>query len=390
MLNLYRRHEAKCAHRSKGAGYTKCGCPVWCDGELNGKRFRRSVGVRDWARALKRIEKWESEPKTAQAARTLAGAIESYLADCRARKLAPSTVRGNNKPLKHLKAYCDRRGGGAVEGLDLGLLTDFRASRPIAASTSRTELEVLRAFCDFAVKRDWIEKNQARELTPPKREAAPTMPFAQEEVERILAACERMDDKNLATVDRTRARGKALCLVMLYSGLRISDTAKLRRDAVDLETGKLLLRVMKTGVPLYVRLGRPAVEALAALPHEGEYFFWSGRSSTVEGTARKTIGRILAAAGVEGYPHRFRDTFSVRLLEKGEDLRTVQLLLGHASIQTTERYYAPYVKSFQSILDGATAKLDFTLPGTQTLVRGLVHGLKREKRQGLKRLAAAG
>jgi site-specific recombinase XerD len=76
--------------------------------------------------------------------------------------------------------------------------------------------------------------------------------------------------------------------------------------------------------------------------------------------ARRTIQRILKIAGVAGHPHRFRDTFRVGLLEKGEDLRTVQLLLGHKSSNTTERHYAPYVRSLQAILDSATKKLDFT------------------------------
>jgi integrase len=83
----------------------------------------------------------------------------------------------------------------------------------------------------------------------------------------------------------------------------------------------------------------------------------------------------MARAGIKnGHPHRFRDTFSVRLLEKGEQLRTVQLLLGHSSIKTTEKHYAPWVESFQATLDAATAKLDFgqTKPensGTKTGTR---------------------
>jgi hypothetical protein len=55
--------------------------------------------------------------------------------------------------------------------------------------------------------------------------------------------------------------------------MRISDTIQLKRAAVDLETGKLLLRVMKTGAPLYVRLGAPATAALRASPDPGQYFF---------------------------------------------------------------------------------------------------------------------
>lgn len=76
--------------------------------------------------------------------------------------------------------------------------------------------------------------------------------------------------------------------------------------------------------------------------------------------ARKTISRVLALAGVRGHPHRLRDTFSVALPEEGEDLRTIQLLLGHTSIRTIGKHYASFVRVLQRILvlDAATAKLD--------------------------------
>ena len=76
---------------------------------------------------------------------------------------------------------------------------------------------------------------------------------------------------------------------------------------------------------------------------------------------------MLAGVKIKGQPHRFRDTFSVSLLSKGEELRTVQLLLGHTSVKTTEKHYAPFVESFQRVLDAATAKLDFgTRRGTRS------------------------
>jgi site-specific recombinase XerD len=380
MLSIYRRHLPKCPHRAKGQNYTKCSCPIWCDGELDGKRYRRSVGLRDWGRAVKRIEKWEAKPEHAGNASTLGDSIDSYLGDCRARNLKGSTITSYEKTLEHLKAFCQGRGAVQVDQIDLALLTDFRAARDIQPSTSGKELETLRAFSAFAVKRGWMSENFARELEPPREDGPPTLPFSDGEVNRILEACGKIDDGNPATRERTRARAKAMCLVMLYSGMRISDTIQLKRAAVDLKTGKLLLRVMKTGSPLYVRLGPPAIEALEVLPGQGEYFFWSGQSklSTAIGNARKSISRVLTVAGMKGHPHRFRDTFSVSLLSKGEELRTVQLLLGHTSIKTTEKHYAPFVESFQRVLDAATAKLDF---GTRIGTR------RKQSSKLLKRLA---
>jgi integrase len=142
-----------------------------------------------------------------------------------------------------------------------------------------------------------------------------------------------------------------------------------------MHTGRLLVRIMKTRRPLYVRLHSDAVSALAALPVESEYFLWSGRSklSTAIGSARRTIDCLCRKTGIAGHPHRFRDTFAVRLLEQGEDIRTVQLLLGHSSVVTTEKHYAPWVSSMQDRLDRAAEKLDFTAtsPGAPAQPRSL-------------------
>jgi len=204
--------------------------------------------------------------------------------------------------------------------------------------------------------------NFAQKLKAPKNTAMPTMPYTTDEVDRILAACDEIASDDPAETPYIRARAKAECLMLLYSGMRISDVVKLERRAVDLGTGAILVQTQKTGVKQYLNLHRDAAAALAALPDRGKYFFWTGRGQLITAVknARRTIQRVLAIAGVDGHPHRFRDTFSVSLLESGADLRTVQLLLGHSSIRTTEKHYAPYVKSFQVILDAATAKLDFS------------------------------
>jgi integrase len=205
------------------------------------------------------------------------------------------------------------------------------------------------------------------------------MPFTQNEVERLLKACERIDNPNKREIARARLRARALVLLLLYSGFRISDAVKLERSALD-ANGRLLVRIMKTRAPLYIRLPDEAVAALLALPVESKYFFWSGKAklSTAIGSARRTIDCILDLAEVkDGHPHRFRDTFSVALLNEGADLRTVQLLLGHSSLKTTEKHYAPFVVSMQRILDEAVSKLHFLGPTGPTLVNSK-HGALRD------------
>ena len=119
---------------------------------------------------------------------------------------------------------------------------------------------------------------------------------------------------------------------------------------------------MKTGVPLYIKLHPDCISALKALPVESpRYFFWSGngRVESQTGSARRTVACLAKIAGVPARPHRFRDTFAVELLLAGEDIRKVQLLLGHKSIKTTEKHYAPWVQRFQQGLDTAVSKLAF-------------------------------
>jgi integrase/recombinase XerD len=359
MIDLYRRHSADCQHAEKGRAWTKCKCPIWAFGDLRGKEIRQSTKTRDWSRAARRVAEWEANPAKAVNAPLLEKAVDIYLKDCRARELAESTIESYEKTLEHLTNF---RPGAHVDEVDLGFLTEFRGARKVEPSTGVKELQTIRAFEAFCVERKWLTENFAKRLKPPKVGGCPTLPFSRGEIHKIVDACCRLATDDPGRLEYVRLRAKAEVLVLMYAGLRISDMVKLERKTVDLKSGKMLLRVMKTGVPLYIRLHPDAAAALKALPEVGPYFFWTGRGKLITAVknARRTIQRVLALAGVEGHPHRFRDTFSVGLLEQGEDLRTVQLLLGHKSIKTTEKHYAPYVKSFQRILDAATAKLDFT------------------------------
>jgi len=335
------------------------------DGYELGVRKRRSMGTRSWQHAQDRLTAMErGEPPPAIAvdnSPTVAGAVESYMSDGRARKLAKSTLRRYQTALDPLATYFP----GRMSAITLESLGAFRAVRgQVAGASAAKELNMVRTFMGFAVDRKWIAENHAKKLKAPKIDQVPTMPFTPDEVNAILAACDLIDNPNPREIARARLRARALVLLLLYSGFRISDAVQLLRSAVNFTTGKLLIRMMKTKVPLYVRLPRVALDALKALPLESVYFFWSGTSllSTAVGSARRTIACVLKLADVvDGHPHRFRDTFSVTLLQNGTDLRTVQLLLGHTSIKTTEKHYAPFVASMQKTLDDAVSTLHFGL-----------------------------
>ncbi len=199
-------------------------------------------------------------------------------------------------------------------------------------------------------------------MEPAEDDGLPTLPFDAGEVNRILDACDQLEDDNPLARDVNRSKTRARILLMLYTGFRISDTVRLERKRVDLSTGKLLIRIMKTRRPMYTSLPAEVIEALKALPVDSPYFIWSGKSklSTAIRNARRSVSRVCKLAGIQnGHPHRFRDTFAVELLRKGASLHTVQLLLGHSSIRTTEKHYAPFVLEFQQVIDAATAKLSF-------------------------------
>jgi site-specific recombinase XerD len=362
VAELYRRHSKTCKHRAKGPGYTKCSCPIWAYGRISEDvpPIRESMKTRNWERAQKRLKDRTQNPDAGSPVVRLDEAVRRYILDCTDRRLAASTLRAYTAQLNHLIAFApDAR----VAELTADFLGRYRSTRTIAAGTSRKELETLRGFCDYCVRVGWLAANPAKMIKPPREERVPTLPFTREEIAKILEACDTMPDRNPKSVERTRRIAKARALVMLYTGFRISDTVTLRRTAVDMQTGRCLIRVMKTREPMYIMLNTATLNALSALEQPGEYFFWSGKGSVKAaiGGAQRSIDRLMKHAGItDGHPHRFRDTFSVGLLENGEDLRTVQLLLGHSSIKTTERHYAPWVRSMQRILDAATSKLDFS------------------------------
>ena len=263
---------------------------------------------------------------------TLSDACEAYLADGHARSLRDSTLIRYRVTLRQLCEYAASRGVSALADVDRSLLRDWRQSWNCQPSTQSLRIQVAKAFFRFAVTEQWIDKTPASGLKPPRQSLTPpTMPLSLDEMRRLVDAA------------REGSRERALILLMRYSGLAIRDAATLPRTALDGQT--LNLRRAKSGELVLCELpARVAIEIEAVAPGR-KHPFWTGRSrpSTVANYWRARLATVAKRAGVEKFhTHRLRDTFAVNLLTSGVAIKDVSTLLGHSSVLTTERYYAPW------------------------------------------------
>jgi site-specific recombinase XerD len=297
--------------------------------------------------------------------KTIAEAVALFIQSCRG-NIKESTIRSYATTL----AFLD--GALPLDVVKVEYLEAHRATRKINARSWKKELIHIRALFKFCAERKYISENPAKLIRLPKVHDLVTLPFSRQDVAALLAACDRVSEDRYA-----RGRARALVLTLLYSGLRISDTARLERAALE-PTGHLVLEILKTGVAIKILLNPAAVKALTAMPAtNAKYFFWDGRDlHSCIGDLSRLIEKLGKLTGIHAHPHRFRDTFAVEVLTTGSDMRTLQKLLGHKSIRTTERHYAQFVAAHQALLDNAAALLDFERSGRPLLLDSL-HNRRR-------------
>ncbi len=349
VLTAYRRHRASCKHRSRR--YKGCFCPIWVQGILDGVSVRRSLDLSNWEAAQRRIRDLEIHGEKNSISVT--EACEKFKADCRARNLSKATIKKYKYPLQELE---DKFGSLPVREIRVEDLRELRAGWIFSPVTARKRVEYLRAFFAFCVSAGWVQLNPAKSLKPPAARPSPTMPFTQDEWGRIVRALDQYGEAHAQSPERIRKQLRALALLMRYSGLRISDAVALTRDRV--RDGRLFLYQAKTGQPVLVPLPPEVIRALGECDKSDSYF-WTGPGSlqTTVTKFQARLQKIFTLAKIsDGHSHRFRDTFAVELLQRGVPLETVSVLLGHQSLSTTEKHYAPWVKSRQDALEKAVKK----------------------------------
>jgi len=340
----------------RGAPYRRCRCPIWVDGFLGKQEIRKSLGLRDWEKAQSLIREWEASGEAREDSApvfvTLSDACEQFTADAKARGLRQSTLRKYDLLFRQLKDFAAEFGLRFLREFDVEKVRKFRGTWKTHNLASLKKLEYLRAFFRFCVESSWILENPAKKIKSPNITDRPTMPFSQDEMIRIYAACDEYKDCHDRTGQIHARRLKALVLLLRHSGLRIRDAVTLSRDRIA--NGKLFLYTAKSGTPVYLPLPPFVLDALEAVARGAEFFFWTGKSKPESAASnwRRSLREVFELAGIQdGHPHRFRDTFAVELLLQGVPMERVSVLLGHSSLRVTERHYSPWVRARQKQLE---------------------------------------
>ena len=266
--------------------------------------------------------------------------VERYLLTLQARR-SPRTVDAYRRDLANLHTFLDKDVARVTpEELESWVAT-MRADG-LAASTIARRVSAVRAFFRHLVVIGMRDENPAASVQLPRR--ARTLPRALSPAE-----TERLIDAALGTTPRS-LRDRALVELLYGAGLRVSEAVGLEKNGVALE--ERVVRVLGKGdKERLVPLGRPAAEAVRRYlalgrPHLDRRYrpelFLNARGGALTRAGAFLILRKLAdRAGLEPgrvHPHLLRHSFATHLLEGGADLRSVQEMLGHADLATTELY----------------------------------------------------
>ena len=266
--------------------------------------------------------------------------LEAFLALLAARR-SPRTVDAYRRDLGRLSAYLGKPLAGArLEELER-YTAELRAEGLSAATIAR-RTAAARSFYRHLQLLGTRTDNPAAELALPRRVRKLPRTLSPGEAERLIAAATGVAPRAL--------RDRALVELLYGSGVRVSEAVALEKGGVDLD--ERLVRVTgKGGKERIVPVGRPAADALRRYlargrpfldrRHRPELFLNAKGGALTRAGAFLILRRLAESAGLEPgrvHPHLLRHSFATHLLEGGADLRTVQELLGHADLGTTELY----------------------------------------------------
>ena len=271
--------------------------------------------------------------------------VRTFLNYLRVEKgLSDNTIQAYRRDMAKFAAFAGKRGLGTAE-VRREHVVDFLGTlyrRNLDSRSVARHLVTIRHFFRFSLTEGVIDDDPAANIESPKfRQSLPEF-LSVDEVDRLL----RQPDAN----DTVGIRDKAMIELMYSTGLRVSELCGLRVSDLQMDPGCLRC-IGKGNKERLVPVGHKALEAVQAYLREARkdlsrgvtspYLFLNQKGHKLNRIAFwKTLGEYGRKAGLRKAltPHMLRHSFATHLLDRGADLRSVQMMLGHSDISTTQIY----------------------------------------------------
>ncbi len=290
---------------------------------------------------------------------TLTDAAKLYVEDCRVQGYKPSTITGYQRTLRCFLRWA------AGEGTGLTLVAHFSAeavkryiahlqqqpkwadnayvptqTARVSATTVRNYVRDLKAFAAWLAREEYIPENVLTRVRKPKADEVPMAPFSQEELDALFGA--------LDVTDTLEFRAFVLLHTLWDTGMRVGELVALTLDDVNLRTCEIRIAHAKWGKWRDIGFGKQTQKYLTrylavcrpepAIEGDRHFFLSVEGYPLTTGAVEHVCTRLARRVGFRVHPHRFRHTFAVGMLRNGTDIRTLQKLMGHASVRILLRY----------------------------------------------------
>ncbi|HDH97028.1 MAG TPA: site-specific tyrosine recombinase XerD [Proteobacteria bacterium] len=260
------------------------------------------------------------------------------------KNFSQNTIDAYRRDLSRFVEFLEAKGVGSWSELNRELLTGFAqqlAGQGLAASSRCRIISAVRSFLKYLAQQEGWNDNPAEFLESPKAGRSLPRYLTQEQVAALLEQPDTSSPLGL--------RDRAIMELLYAAGLRVSELVSLELNQIDLDQNMVRIKgkgqkerivpfgeVSKMWILKYLNHARPK---LAGRGHSAALFLSRNGKPLTRQMVWRMINAYAAKAGLSNvHPHLIRHSFATHLLEGGADLRSVQTMLGHASISTTEIY----------------------------------------------------
>ena len=265
--------------------------------------------------------------------------FNKYLVDVK--HASENTLSSYMRDIRQLSSYLDTHGDSTLDTATNKEIGEYVNWLKAAVATVSRNIASMKCFYSYMVDNNLIEKNPAISIIPDKNTQKLPQILTSAEVELLL--------EQPACVDAKGYRDKAMLELLYATGIRVSELINLNVDDVNLSAG--VLRCKNKDKERYIPMYPAAIKALSeyaefirpemiALPDEPSFFV----NVNGERMSRQGFWKIIKSyqqkAGIEKdiTPHTLRHSFAAHLLENGADIHSIQEMLGHADISSTQIY----------------------------------------------------